>query len=122
MTAHPNGMTLVDGGVHEGIEWATCKAPVFDAVNGYVRVPEGHPWHGLDYFHEDIDVAVHGGLTYGSVDGWIGFDCLHYGDRWPGYERPSSLPRAFTYRDWTPELVAEEARRLASQVAKAGAR
>lgn len=118
MTAHPNGMTLVDGGVHEGIEWATCKAPVFDAVNGYVRVPEGHPWHGLDYDSEEIDVEVNGGLTYGSVDGWIGFDCLHLGDWWPG----EGVPKEPFAKAWTPGLVAVVTRRLASQVAKAGAR
>lgn len=56
---------------------------------GYVRIPEGHPWHGLHY--DDIDVACHGGLTYSRADvpcegetepggWWIGFDCAHAGD------------------------------------------
>lgn len=31
---------------------------------GYVAVPLGHPWHGLHYDHEAIEVSVHGGLTY----------------------------------------------------------
>lgn len=29
---------------------------------GYVGVPPGHPYHGKDY--DDVDVDVHGGLTY----------------------------------------------------------
>lgn len=56
---------------------------------GYVRLPPGHPWHGLDY--DSIGADVHGGLTFavedtpcdkgGSDDGWwIGFDCAHLGD------------------------------------------
>ena len=56
--------------------------------NGYVMIPEGHQYYGKSY--DDIDVSVHGGLTYGSFedDGkyWVGFDTSHYGDdlkRWP---------------------------------------
>ena len=48
---------------------------------GYVKIPETHRIYNLDY--DDIDVNVHGGLTYASEkkDGyWIGFDCAHYHD------------------------------------------
>lgn len=58
-------------------------------ANGYIGLPEGHPWHGLSY--DDIDVSIHGGLTYASdelpkggddISGywWIGFDTVHGGD------------------------------------------
>lgn len=62
-------------------------------ANGYVGVPEGHPWYGKDYDH--IEVDIHGGLTYSNdclplckPDGlwWVGFDTVHYGDNqsnWP---------------------------------------
>lgn len=65
-------------------------------ANGYVGVPPGHPWHGKHY--DDINVNIHGGLTYGSrtlpgqeqpdADGyyWVGFDTAHLGDSletWP---------------------------------------
>jgi hypothetical protein len=78
---------------------------------GYVGVPPGHPWHGLDYWSgvdEDRptlpDIDVHGGITYAkecdddpvngichlSPDGdhvwWIGFDCGHAWDYCPGFE------------------------------------
>lgn len=71
--------------------------------NGYVLLPKGHPWYGK--FYTDIDVYVHGGLTYSDLfpynwfagdrhfemceqlninklkDFWcIGFDCSHYDD------------------------------------------
>lgn len=56
-------------------------------ANGYIGVPAGHPWFGKHY--DDIDVDVHGGLTYSGdhcprcePDGhwWFGFDTLHYQD------------------------------------------
>lgn len=61
--------------------------------NGYVLLPKGHPAHGLDY--DDINVEVHGGLTYAEPanqtnfegltdedrEGWIvGWDTAHYRD------------------------------------------
>lgn len=76
-------------------------------ANGYVAVPEDHPYYGLGY--DDIDVKVHGGVTFacpgnnlpegweeseliegniGNLDDyWVfGFDTLHAGDdleSWP---------------------------------------
>ena len=67
--------------------------------NGYVIIPEGHPLHGRHY--DDIDVDVHGGLTWSESakgldwpeikeedkSGWVvGFDTAHYKDSlssWP---------------------------------------
>lgn len=54
--------------------------------NGYVVLPKGHKYDGKDY--NEIDVEVHGGLTFASrgiyekySDQWVlGFDCAHYGD------------------------------------------
>ena len=45
---------------------------------GYVTLPTGHPCEGKDY--NDIDVDVHGGLTYGN-GAKFGFDCAHYYDK-----------------------------------------
>ena len=56
--------------------------------NGYIGLPNTHPWYEKDY--NDIDVNIHGGLTY-SEHGvgkiredtelwWIGFDTAHYQD------------------------------------------
>lgn len=88
-------------------------------ANGYVAIPPGHPWHSECY--DDIDVSIHGGLTFsqsGSVEfmditlpeeihNWwiIGFDTAHYGDN---------------LSNWTKEAVEEEANRLLSQVNEAG--
>lgn len=56
---------------------------------GYVAVPAGHKYYLQAY--DDVNVDVHGGLTYaGGSDGypvdagdvwWFGYDCMHLGDR-----------------------------------------
>jgi hypothetical protein len=51
---------------------------------GYVTVPKGHPFYGLDYDHDNLaGIVAHGGLTY-SDEGTFGFDCAHAGDFCPG--------------------------------------
>ena len=73
---------------------------------GYVGVPEGHPY--FQVAEDDVDVSVHGGLTYaafcqeedrdhgichiaepGEPDRvwWLGFDCAHFNDLVPGIQR-----------------------------------
>ncbi|WP_075510288.1 hypothetical protein [Mycobacterium ostraviense] len=107
-------MTLIDHGVEHGIPWVTCRAPLYGAANGYVKIPAGHHWHGLDY--DAINVDVHGGLTYADGD-WIGFDTAHCGDIWPGtpdYGGPKSWDRY-----WDDEQVATETRSLARKVSAA---
>lgn len=59
-------------------------------LNGYVKIPDDHPWNGLD--EEDIPCNVHGGITYAQNrnDGfWIGFDCGHTLDIVPSMVRNS---------------------------------
>ena len=63
--------------------------------NGYVLIPPGHKYYGVDY--NDIPVKVHGGLTYGEkvtksmIKFWglnkktkgmwcVGFDTAHFMD------------------------------------------
>ena len=45
---------------------------------GYVTVPAGHPCE--DKHYDDVDVRVHGGLTY-SIGAKFGFDCAHLYDK-----------------------------------------
>lgn len=75
------------------------------ALCGYVGVPPGHPLHGKSY--NDVEVSVHGGLTFADKcrpeadDGgichvadpgepddvwWLGFDCAHAMDLSPHME------------------------------------
>lgn len=84
--------------------------------NGYAVVFKGHPAYGKDYL--DIDVYVHGGLTYtDSVnssnwdglteemkDGWIvGFDTCHIND---------------TQSNWSKKQVLKETENLKEQLEK----
>lgn len=53
--------------------------PLFGGfLDGYVKIPSDHPFFCKCY--SDIDVDIHGGLTYGQLENdgfWIGFDCAH---------------------------------------------
>lgn len=74
-------------------------------ANGYVALPKGHKFFGLDYdmIHNKLpNLDVHGGLTYAAkgITGqpkettgmWIvGFDTLHYGDTNGNWSRVSSV-------------------------------
>ena len=103
---------------------------------GYVAVPPEHPAHGIDY--DNVDVDVHGGLTYanhcsgqichvpepGEPDDvwWLGFDCAHSQDIRPGglaWEAKHGLPGLSfggyeRYRDL--HYVKRECARLAAQL------
>jgi hypothetical protein len=106
---------------------------------GYVGLPDSHHFHGKGY--DDLDVEVHGGLTFaGKCDGdpehgichvpepgqqdhlyWFGFDCGHCFDVVPAMDaRYRDLmendlygPRA-TYRDLA--YVKAETESLARQL------
>jgi hypothetical protein len=69
---------------------------------GYIEIPRSHPCYEKEY--SDIDVNVHGGLTfsaynkempYDSPEGfWVlGFDCIHSSDSndLEAYERYSNM-------------------------------
>lgn len=100
---------------HHGYECAVLMGPM--TINGYVALPDGHPW--LDYpssleFHPDID--VHGGITYHEGK-TIGFDTNHFRD---GHhpEAPYRYP-GFSGHVWSWEEVEAETRRLATQAKNA---
>lgn len=103
------------------------------ALCGYVGVPAGHPWHGVDYMK--IDADCHGGLTFSGPcrhhpDGhgichvpalgepddawWQGFDCSHYLDFTPG---STLLLNDGVYRNW--DYVKAECAHLAEQATRA---
>ena len=92
--------------------------------NGYVAIPKSHPiFNKLPKDYNEIDVDIHGGLTFGEeatfIDGEItpiignviidkpyfviGFDTVHFGDN--------------MYK-WTKEKVIEETKNLYDQILK----
>lgn len=129
-------------------EWTTAagypalaRRTEFGHWCGYVAVPPWHPAYGKH--HGDVEVDVHGGLTYadrchgeichvpapGEPDDvyWLGFDCHHTWDLSPGMEayfESRGLPRMLrpgangepyaSYR--TLEYVRSECEKLAEQL------
>ena len=83
---------------------------------GYVTIPESHPDYGKDYEESDIDIDVHGGLTY-RRDGKYGFNCAHLGDMRPFSEQRYDFDNiAAEYRDM--EYVTREVNSMADQFYK----
>lgn len=119
--SHPD--CVLSEGTQDGFKWATAHNGM-GVRCGYVRIPEGHPWHGGS---ERIDAEVHGGITFENADSdnetwWIGFDCLHAGDtpdpELPGSEFwPESVFKFGTIRDQA--YVESECRSLCEQAKEA---
>ena len=89
--------------------------------NGYVALTEDDKWYGKEY--DDIDINVHGGLTFSSFGNdhldrcnengqnlyWIGFDCMHYGD----YDEVFSL---HSKCNKSPEYIVNEIFEMVHQI------
>lgn len=99
-----------------GVACAIRRTPSLGHLCGYVGVPTGHPWHGVDLAY--IHAEVHGGVTFattavpfGEPDGlwWVGFDCAHYGDLVPGALRDHGVYRDLAYVRAEVERLAEQA-------------
>ncbi len=104
----------------------------FGHLNGYVGVPRGHPLYRKSY--RDLDVRVHGGLSYsGDLSDvplrvlfsvlkypdvawwWFGFDCAHAYDVVPAQLADGLRPfSGAKYRDvaYVQEMCRVLARRL----------
>lgn len=95
----------------------------------YVRIPENHPYYKKDY--NEIDIDVHGGLTYSkeyldigelpALDGWfIGWDYAHLGDYAGWYEekRYKALGLYEDAKKWTTEEIKEDVERVCAQLSK----
>ena len=117
------------------VEWRSHGLPCLilrgplGGLCGYVGVPPEHPAHGKGY--DDIDVCVHGGLTYARACGgaichvpaegetenvwWLGFDCAHCGDMTPS-DAKYGHNRNDVYRD--VDYVRCEVESLAEQLAR----
>lgn len=116
----PDRVDWIDPG--SGLPCRARRGP-FGAWCGYVGLLPGHPWYDVDY--DDLDVEVHGGLTFGGrlsdapeAMRWVGFDCAHAGDYTPGLVAKGfpSYPGE-VYRDLA--YVEAEIRKLAEQLGRA---
>ena len=93
-------------------------------LNGYVRIPENHPFYNKGY--DDIKIECHGGLTFsGELEGetgfYIGFDTAHYLDFMPfmaminGRDFPTIMEQT-TYKDI--DYVRNECKEIVDQLRK----
>jgi hypothetical protein len=62
----------------------TSRNSITDTLNGYIEIPEFHPWYEAEYDNL-TEIEVHGGITFsdyisGSNMWAIGFDTNHFGD------------------------------------------
>jgi hypothetical protein len=103
-----------------------CKVmrhPQYGHLNGYICLPEKHPWIEKDRAWE-IDSGVHGGITWleKEDDGyfWVGFDCLHSGDISPGSvaleKRMDFFIKELDKKYSVLKKRLEESRRLSKQI------
>lgn len=125
-----------------GLPCLIVRGPV-GALCGYVGVPAGHPWHGVDWDGVEPYPAVHGGLTFagacshedrawsichdpgGGADDvwWLGFDCAHAGD-YTSMSSPARVRRLFPHLGDTYRPIAYvrgQVTKLARQAAEAAA-
>ena len=87
-------------------------------LNGYIRIPENHPWHQKN--EDQIKVKVHGGITHAGYhklidDGqwWIGFDCAHFNDQIPlmGFVDDKASYRNISYVRHQLSILSSQARK-----------
>lgn len=116
--------------IHAGFACLMLRGPI-GSWCGYVGVPETHPAFGKGY--DDVDVDVHGGLTYANkCNGqichvaqpgmpeevyWLGFDTAHLGDESPGLLKHSFISKKDYESYKNIAYVKAEVEQLAEQLA-----
>lgn len=95
-------------------------------ANGYVAVPKDHPFFGMGY--DDVDVDIHGGLTFAAPgnniikdlpetevlegclydlneDWWVfGFDTCHYMDNLDNWPREAVIDETLNLKKQLEEV------------------
>ena len=121
---------ILSKGEHVSYEWITTHNGMGYRC-GYVRIPKGHPWHGIE---EPENIEVHGGITFAEPDvpcdkggednaWWLGFDCAHAWDK-PDPSLPNSSRTVEMHMEYsgtirTQEFVENECRKLCEQAMEA---
>ncbi len=94
----------------------------------YIKIPKGHKLYNKDYddIYREVDIDVHGGLTYSSnhlwisenqkIEGWfIGWDYAHYGD-YAGYEEIMPKQYRTKGKKWTTKEIFTEVKEVCYQI------
>lgn len=94
----------------------------------YIKIPKGHKLYNKDYddIYREVDIDVHGGLTYSSnhlwisenqkIEGWfIGWDYTHYGN-YAGYEEIMPKQYRTKGKKWTTKEIFTEVKEVCYQI------
>lgn len=104
---------IIDEGNFDGFNYAIIN---FGSHPGaYVQIPLNHPYFKKGY--DEMDIEVHGGLTYSDSshwstnDGyWIGWDYAHSNDFMP------LVPSLKDGKKWTTEEIFEDVKKVVNQL------
>lgn len=116
----------------EVLDTGTCFGFFYWILNlgthptAYIKIPRNNKYFRKDY--EEVDIDVHGGLTYSSdhlyisetqqLEGWfIGWDYSHCGD-YAGYEEKLPEELRVGGKKWTTEEIREEVYKACKQLLK----
>lgn len=116
----------------EVLDTGTCFGFFYWILNlgthptAYIKIPKNHKYYVKEY--GEIDIDVHGGLTYArdylyinetqKIDGWfIGWDYAHYLD-YGGYEEKLPENLRTGGKKWTTEEIRKEVYKACEQLVK----
>lgn len=120
----------------EVLETGYCLGLLYYILNlgthptAYIKIPKGHKLYNKDYddIYGEVDIDVHGGITYSrdhlwisenqKIEGWfIGWDYAHYGD-YAGYEEILPKEMRIGGKKWTTEEIFKEVKEVCYQLRK----
>lgn len=116
----------------EVLDAGTCFGLFYWILNlgthptAYIKIPRNHKYYQKDY--GDIDIDVHGGLTYArdylyinetqKLEGWfIGWDYAHCWD-YGGYEEKCPEDLRTGGKKWTTQEIREEVYKACEQLVR----
>lgn len=107
--------SVVQQGVEKGVAWAVLRLSTFRQLNGYLLLPENHPWVCGPF--DEIVTTVHGGVSYRTKEGLVMFDTLHFdlGD-WADWVDQRKY-RGIKTHEWTVDEVVAETKSFAREAA-----
>lgn len=120
----------------EVLETGYCLGLLYYILNlgthptAYIKIPKGHKLYNKDYddIYGEVDIDVHGGITYSrdhlwisenqKIEGWfIGWDYAHYGD-YARYEEILPKEMRIGGKKWTTEEIFKEVKEVCYQLRK----
>lgn len=116
---------ILDEGIIDGFHYIILNLGWHPTA--YVEIPKNHPYYKAGYDDIDIDIEVHGGLTYSGDMGkdgewYLGWDYAHCEDYFGCvelYREALDLPEwtpEWTGKKWTTEEILEDVKTAIRQL------